>query len=41
VIILSLVTCFTYKYNKYLLYIYLQIFYYEVTLLLAAYILNR
>ena len=40
VIILLLVTCFTYKYIKCLLYIYLKRFHYEITLLLAAYILN-
>ena len=40
VIILSLVTCFAYKYNKYFLYIYLQKFHYEITLFLTADILN-
>ena len=39
-IILLLVICFTYKYIKCLLYIYLKRFHYEITLLLAAYILN-
>ena len=40
VIILSLVTCFTYIKNEFCQYICLQRFHYEITLLLAAYILN-
>ena len=39
-IILLFVTCFTYKYINCLLYMYLKRFHYEITLLLAAYILN-